>query len=61
MLKFAQEHKGERPKYTAAWEETIPDPVFNQSLLEEEARQEAEKEAAAEEQKHAKRERPTRL
>ncbi|KNZ63166.1 hypothetical protein VP01_117g9 [Puccinia sorghi] len=61
LLKFAQEHEGERPKYTAAWEETMPEPVFDQRLLEEEARQEAEKEAAAEERKRAKRERPTRL
>jgi hypothetical protein len=61
LLKFAQEHEGERPKFTAAWEETMPEPVFDQRLLEEEARQEAEKEAAAEEWKRAKRERPTRL
>ncbi|PLW35176.1 hypothetical protein PCANC_19283 [Puccinia coronata f. sp. avenae] len=61
LLKFAQEHEGERPKFTAAWEETMPEPVFDQRLLEEEARQEAEKEAAAEERKRAKRERPTRL
>ncbi|KAI9615288.1 hypothetical protein KEM48_005716 [Puccinia striiformis f. sp. tritici PST-130] len=61
LLKFAQEHEGERPKYTAAWEETMPEPVFDQTLLEEEAQQEAEKEAAAEERKRVKRERPTRL
>ncbi|POW18675.1 hypothetical protein PSHT_05484, partial [Puccinia striiformis] len=59
LLKFAQEHEGERPKYTAAWEETMPEPVFDQTLLEEEAQQEAEKEAAAEERKRVKRERPT--
>lgn len=58
LLKFAQEHEGERPKFTAAWEETMPEPIFDQRLLEEEAERERERAAAEEERKRAKRERP---
>ncbi|MBW0472522.1 hypothetical protein O181_012237 [Austropuccinia psidii MF-1] len=61
LLRFAQEHEGERPKFTAAWEETMPKPVFDERLLEEEAQREKEREAAEEERKRLKRERPNRI
>ncbi|KAG0145157.1 hypothetical protein CROQUDRAFT_46155 [Cronartium quercuum f. sp. fusiforme G11] len=61
LLRFAAEHEGERAKFTGAWEETMPEPIFDARLLEQEAAEEKEKEALEEERKRAKRERPARI
>jgi hypothetical protein len=47
LLKFEPEHE----KFKAAWEQSMPEPVFYQRLTEKEA----EKEAGEEERKRAKR------
>ncbi|CAH7672113.1 WD40-repeat-containing domain protein [Phakopsora pachyrhizi] len=40
LLKFAQEHEGESSKYTAAWDKTMPKPIFDERLLEDEEEEE---------------------